>query len=46
MQLEFFLCGIAQLVVGCVIVCSIERKRDFSGIVWTGMDGRGRYKLV
>jgi hypothetical protein len=39
------LCGIAQLVVGCVTVCSTERTREFSGIAWASMDGWGYYKF-
>jgi hypothetical protein len=42
MQLEKS-CGIAQLVVGYVTICSAERTRVFFGIAWLGMDGRERY---
>jgi len=37
------LCGIAQLDVGYVIVCSAERKKELFGIVWPSVDGQGRY---
>jgi hypothetical protein len=39
-------CGIAQLDVGYVTVCSAERKKEFYGVAWPGVDGRGCYKLV
>jgi hypothetical protein len=40
------LCGIAQLDVGYVTVCSAERTKEFSGVAWPDMGGRGRYNMV
>jgi hypothetical protein len=37
------LCGIAQLDVGYVTVCSAERMKVFSCVSWPGMGGRGCY---
>jgi hypothetical protein len=37
------LCGIAQLDVGYVTICSIERTKVFFGVAWPGMGGRGCY---
>jgi hypothetical protein len=38
--------GIAQLDTGYVIVCSTDRTKEFSGVAWLGMDGRGHYNMV
>jgi hypothetical protein len=37
------LCGIAQLGVGYVTVCSAERMKVFSRVAWPDMGGRGCY---
>ena len=34
-------CGIAQLDVGYVIVCSVERIKELSGVAWPILGGRG-----
>jgi hypothetical protein len=33
------LCGIAQLDVGYVVVCSAEIIKEFSGVAWPGLGG-------
>jgi hypothetical protein len=39
------LCGIAQLDVGYVTVCSTKREhKEFLGVALSGMDGQGCYK--
>jgi hypothetical protein len=38
-----YLCGIAQLDDGYVIVCSTKRMKEFSGVAWPGLVGRGCY---
>jgi hypothetical protein len=40
------LCGIAQLDVGYVTVCSTERTKVFSHVSWPDLGGRGRYNMV
>jgi hypothetical protein len=37
------LCGIAQLDVGYVTVCSTERMKEFSGVAWPDMGGWGHF---
>jgi hypothetical protein len=37
------LCGIAQMDVGYIIVCSVERRRELSGVVWPDLGGLGCY---
>jgi hypothetical protein len=45
MQLEKFMWH-SSVDVGYVTVCSAERTKEFSGVAWPDMDGRGCYKLV
>jgi hypothetical protein len=40
------LCGIAQLDVGYVTVCSAERMKEFSHVSWPDLGGRGCYNMV
>jgi hypothetical protein len=40
------LCGIAQLYIGYVAVCSAERMKVFSCVSWFDLGGRGCYNMV
>jgi hypothetical protein len=42
----YILCGIAQLDVGYVIVCSAKRTRAFSRVSWPDLGGQGCYKSI
>jgi hypothetical protein len=40
------LCVIAQLDVGYVTVCSVERMKELSEVTWADLGGRGCYNMV
>ena len=39
-------CGIAELDVGYVTVCSTERMKAFSRVSWPNLGGRRHYNMV